>query len=75
MYPTEFKAYQSKKQVFARLFQEGDEDGFDGEFPYIIGKDGIRIGGQFGVYYIVINSEGSKSLFFKNVFEDMYKQL
>lgn len=75
MYPTEFKAYQSKKQVFARLFQEGDEDGFDGEFPYIIGKDGTPNSGQFGLDYIVINPDGSKSLLFRNFFEDMYKQL
>lgn len=75
MYPTEYKAYQSKKQVFAKLFSEGDEDGFDGEFPYIIGKDGIHESGLFGLDYIVIDSDGSKSIVFSDAFEYMYEPL
>lgn len=69
------------KPILAKVFQEGDEDGFAENFPievltpYIDTYDGrIRTFGKFNEDVIFINADGERELMNKDKFERMYER-
>jgi hypothetical protein len=62
--------------VKARLFQEGDEDGFtEDSVPYINTLEGRALQAKFGEHYLVVGGHDDKWLVKKEIFEATYEEI
>jgi hypothetical protein len=72
------KTYTKIATIKAKLFEEGDEDGFDALYvkqPYISTLENQRHYGNFGEYYIAFGIDGERWLIEKSIFERTYQEL
>ena len=76
------KEYRKTATVRAKLFEQGDEDGFtktpkhyfeQKEFPYISTFENQKHQGEFGKHYLCIGIKGEKWLVEKSIFEATYE--
>jgi len=76
------KEYRKTATVRAKLFEQGDEDGFtqtpkhyfeQKEFPYISTLENQKHQGEFGKHYLCIGIKGEKWLVEKSIFEATYE--
>ena len=73
------KTYRKIATVDAKIFEEGDEDGFSRSaflmdaVPYITTLENEKHHGTFGKYYLCIGIDGERWLVEKSIFERTYQ--
>ena len=67
------KTYRKTATVEAKIFEEGDEDGFlhNGK-PFVSTLENQEHQGEFGKHYICIGINGERWLVEKSIFESTY---
>ena len=76
------KTYRQIDTIQAKLFEEGDQDGFiKDDFagsisqPYIKDTDNYKFCGEFGENYLCVDENGDKWLVEKSIFERVWTEL
>ena len=78
------KEYRKTATVKAKIFEQGDEDGFtktpehyfeQEEYPYISTLENQKHEGEFGKYYLCVGIKGERWLVEKYIFESTYKEV
>jgi hypothetical protein len=72
------KTYRKIATVQAKIFEQGDEDGFDEMFskiPYIKTLENQRHFGKFNQHYLCVGIDGERWLVEKSIFERTYEQV
>jgi hypothetical protein len=72
-----YKEYRKTATVKAKLFEEGDQHGYDmynnKRTPYIKTMESQMHFGDFGEHYICVGIQGEKWLVYKDIFEKTYE--
>lgn len=75
------KEYRKTATVKAKLFELGDQDGFEAtpghyfekkEIPYIRTLENQKHQGEFGKHYLCVGIEGERWLVDRDIFEKTY---
>ncbi len=76
------KTYRKTATVQAKLFEQGDEDGFilhaeefGGDLPYIKTLENPYHIGEFGKHYLCVGIKGERWLVNKEIFEATYEEV
>lgn len=72
------KTYRKIATVQAKIFEQGDEDGFDellSKIPYVETLENQRHFGKFNQNYLCVGTDGERWLVEKSIFERTYEQV
>ena len=69
------KTYRKIATVKAKIFNSGDEDGFEGSIPYISTLENQKFYGAFEKNYLCVGIDGERWLVEKSIFERTYEEI